>query len=82
MKFYYYKNTDSLYIDLSEKKSADSKEVAEGVVLDFDSKGNLVGIDIDHASQMVDLKRLETNGIPLSDLLLKSSEGRNPIQTL
>ena len=47
MKFHYYPETDSLYIDLSERKSVDSREVAPGVVLDFDESGNLVGIDID-----------------------------------
>ena len=36
MKFHYYPETDSLYIDLSEKKSVDSREVVPGVVMDFD----------------------------------------------
>jgi len=39
MKFHYCPETDSLYIDLSEKVSADSQEVAPGVVLDFDEEG-------------------------------------------
>ena len=47
MKFNYYPETDSLYIDLSEKTSVESKEVANGVVIDFDDKGAIVGIDID-----------------------------------
>jgi len=68
MKFHYYKDTDSLYIDLSEKKSADSKEISEGVVLDLDDKGKIVGIDIDHASRIVNLSRLETTGLPLEKL--------------
>lgn len=66
MKFKYYKDTDSLYIDLSEKKSVDSKEIAPDIVLDFDGKGHLVGIDIDHASQHVNLSKLEAGGLPLS----------------
>ena len=61
MKLNYYKDTDSLYIDLSHKSSVDSKEVVPGVVLDFDDKGNLVGIDIDHASKILDLSKLETS---------------------
>ena len=65
MKFHYYQDTDSLYLDLSEKKSVDSKEIAAGVVLDLDSEGHVVGIDIDHASQVVNLSKLETKGIPL-----------------
>ena len=40
MKFHYYPETDSLYIELSEKASVDSTEVAPGVVLDFDAEGH------------------------------------------
>jgi uncharacterized protein YuzE len=58
MKFHYYPETDSLYIDLAERASVDSREVAPGVVLDFDAEGNLVGIDIDRASKIVNLSRL------------------------
>ncbi len=68
MKFHYYPETDSLYIDLSEKVSADSREAAPGVVLDFDAEGHLVGIDIDHASQIVDLSRLEAESLPITSL--------------
>jgi uncharacterized protein YuzE len=67
VKFHYYSETDSLYIDLSEKASADSLEVAPGVVLDFDSDGQLVGIDIDRASRVVDLARLEVTALPITD---------------
>ena len=66
MKFQYYPDTDSLYIDLSQKVSADSREVAPGVVLDFDDEGLLVGIDIDRASHVVDLSRLEAEALPFS----------------
>jgi uncharacterized protein YuzE len=55
MRFQYYPETDSLYIDLSERASVDSREVAAGVVLDFDAAGNLVGIDIDRASKIVNV---------------------------
>lgn len=68
MKFHYYPDTDSLYIDLSEKTSVDSQEVAPGVVLDFDAEGHLVGIDIDHASRIVNLSRLEAEMLPVTTL--------------
>lgn len=58
MKLNYYPDTDSLYIDLSERPSVDSREISEGVVLDYDEAGNLVGIDIDNASRKVELDRL------------------------
>ena len=66
MKFHYYADTDSLYIDLSEKVGAEVREVAPGVVIDFDTEGHIVGIDIDHASQLVDLSRVETQSLPLA----------------
>ena len=68
MRFHYYPETDSLYIDLSDRASADSREVATGVVLDFDGDGRLVGIDIDNASQVADLTRLEAQELPVSSV--------------
>lgn len=64
MKLNYYKDTDSLYIDLSEKKSVESREVSEGIQLDYDQAGNLVGIDIDNASTKVQLNRLVLSKLP------------------
>jgi uncharacterized protein YuzE len=66
MKLNYFAETDSLYIDLSELPSASSKEISEGVVLDFDAQGNLVGIDIDNASSKVELKQLVLGKLPAS----------------
>ncbi|MDI6632533.1 MAG: DUF2283 domain-containing protein [Thermoanaerobacteraceae bacterium] len=66
MKLHYYPETDSLYIDLSERTSVDSREVVPGVVLDFDAEGRLVGIDIDRASRVVNLSRLETESLPVA----------------
>jgi len=57
MKLNYYADTDSLYIDLSEQPSVESREISEGVV-DYDANGNLVGIDIDNASKKVQLQQL------------------------
>jgi uncharacterized protein YuzE len=64
MKLEYYKDTDSLYIDLSSKSSAESREISEGIALDFDADGNLVGIDIDNASRKIDLKEIILSKIP------------------
>ncbi len=35
------------------------------MVLDFDITGNLVGIDIDQASEVVDWSRLDVGSLPL-----------------
>jgi len=65
MKLNYYPDTDSLYIDLSERPSVESREIADGIVLDYDATGHLVGIDIDNASQKVELKQLTLSKLPL-----------------
>lgn len=62
MKLNYDKETDSLYIHLSERPSVDSDEVADGVVLDFDENGGLVGIDVQHASQKTDIQSIALIG--------------------
>jgi uncharacterized protein YuzE len=67
MKISYYPDTDSLYIDLSEQPSAESREISEGIVLDYDAQGRLVGIDIDNASKKVELKKLTLNKLPVSE---------------
>ena len=64
MKLHYYPETDSLYIDLNQRPSVDSREVVDGLVVDFDAEGRVVGIDIQHASQSLDLKTLETESLP------------------
>ena len=65
MKLRYYADTDSLYIDLADRPSADSREVTPGVVLDFDAAGALVGIDIDRASLQLDISGLDTGRVPV-----------------
>jgi uncharacterized protein YuzE len=64
MKLNYYPETDSLYIDLVDRPSAESTEVSAGVVLDYDADGNLVGIDIDNASKKLDLRELTLSKLP------------------
>ncbi|MCY3683433.1 MAG: DUF2283 domain-containing protein [Gemmatimonadetes bacterium] len=64
MRLNYYPETDSLYIDLSERTSTDSREISEGIILDYDAEGQLVGIDIDHASKKVELKKLTLSKLP------------------
>jgi len=66
MRLSYYPETDSLYIDLSEQTSAESREISEGVVLDYDAYGNLVGIDIDNASTKAEIRRLVVSKLPAS----------------
>jgi uncharacterized protein YuzE len=65
MKIAYYPDTDSCTSISSDKTSAESREVSRGVVLDYDTDGNIVGIDIDNASRKLNLKELVLNRMPI-----------------
>jgi uncharacterized protein YuzE len=68
MKLHYDRETDSLYIDLNARPSVDSREIQDGLVIDLDAQGLIVGIDIQHASQVLDLETLETESLPMASL--------------
>ena len=65
MKLSYYAETDSLYIELRAGPGTDTRVVAEGLNVDLDAAGRVIGIDIDHASTHLDLSNLETVALPL-----------------
>jgi uncharacterized protein YuzE len=65
MRLSYHKETDSLYIHLVERPGVNADEVAPGIVVDFDTNGKPVGIDIEHAKNVIDLTTLETGSLPL-----------------
>ncbi len=76
MKLNYDRETDSLYIDLNSRPSADSREIQEGVVIDLDAGGKIVGIDIQHASEIMDLGTLEAESLPA----VVTQASHNPIR--
>lgn len=72
MKFSYYPETDTLYIDLLDRPGADVLEIATDFVMDVDADGTPVGIEIEHASKRTNLSRLEIEGLRL-DLGLETN---------
>jgi uncharacterized protein YuzE len=66
MKLHYYPETDSLYIELKSVSGTQTREIVEGLNVDLDGKGDVVGFDIDHASGKLDLSRIETIALPVS----------------
>ncbi|MDD5335317.1 MAG: DUF2283 domain-containing protein [Rhodoferax sp.] len=71
MNIAYDKATDSLYIHLGDCASVASDEVTDGVVLDFDASGTLVGLDVQQAGQRVDVNNLavQSNYAEQDDIL-------------
>ena len=65
MKLNYYPETDSLYIELSSRPGAETREIADGLNVDFDVEGPVVGLDIDSASKNLDLTTIETVALPI-----------------
>ncbi len=64
MKLHYYPETDSLYIELKSRPGTKAREIVDGLVVDFDAEGDVVGLDIDHASKKLDLSVVETVALP------------------
>jgi uncharacterized protein YuzE len=47
------KETDALYLRLDDAKIIESEQVAPGVIVDFDSKNRVVGLEVLNVSQRV-----------------------------
>ena len=65
MKLHYYPETDSLYVEFKSGPGVETREVSDGLNVDLDAAGDVVGFDIDHASRRLDLSTLETEALPL-----------------
>ena len=55
MKIQYFQDTDTLYIELRPADVAETKDLDENTLLDLDSKGQICGITIEHASERADI---------------------------
>ena len=57
--------TDSLYVELKAGPGTETREVSDGLNVDLDAAGSVLGFDIDHASKRLDLSTLETEALPV-----------------
>ena len=71
MKLHYRPETDSLYVEFKAGPGAETREVSDGLNVDLDAGGEVVGFDIDHASRRVDLSALETEALPLRSIRVR-----------
>ena len=63
MKMSYFDDTDTLYIELKNTDVADTKDLDENTILDLDSQGKIIGITVEHASTLTDVRSLKLSGI-------------------
>ena len=66
MKLHHYAETDSLYVEFKTGPGTETREVSDGLNVDLDGAGHVVGFDIDHASSRLELSTLEIEALPLS----------------
>ena len=65
MKLHYCTETDSLYVAFKAGPGVETREVLDGLNVDLDGDGEVVGFDIDHAPRRLDLSTSETEALPL-----------------
>lgn len=63
MKVQYFKDTDTLYIELKSGDIAESKDLDENTIMDVDTQGNICAITFEHASLRTDVRHLTVEGI-------------------
>ena len=70
MKIEYDKEVDALYIRIQEKKVARTKEIEEGINLDLDAEGKVIGLEIIGATERYskeDIFNLTTENLILNE---------------
>jgi len=51
----YFNDTDTLLINFSNKRVADTYDLNENVLVEVDNKGNVVSMTFEHAKQQTDV---------------------------
>ncbi|HFQ93919.1 MAG TPA: DUF2283 domain-containing protein [Anaerolineae bacterium] len=51
MKIRYFSDTDTVYLEMSDKPVAETVDLNENTILDLDAEGNLVAITLEHARE-------------------------------
>ena len=55
MKVKYFSDTDTLLVNFSDKKIAETRDLNENVLIEFDENGHVVSMTIEHAKQQTDI---------------------------
>jgi len=58
MRIHYSQNANALYIRLKETEIANTDEISEDIIIDYDKNGNVIGIEILDAAEKADVRNL------------------------
>ena len=76
MRIEYSKGVDALYIHLRDAPVAESRDIQEGVTLDFDADGRLIGLEVLDASERLGINSLvnvSIENLPVERLPLEAA---------
>ncbi|MDA8109847.1 MAG: DUF2283 domain-containing protein [Betaproteobacteria bacterium] len=59
MKIRYFRDTDTLYIELREAAVAETRDLDENTQIDVDGRGQVCAITLEHASERAGLPALD-----------------------
>ncbi len=65
MKVKYFRDTDTLYIELSAAEVSETRDLDENTILDLDGEGRLCAITIEHASDRMETPSFSYEQIPI-----------------
>lgn len=63
MKIRYFSDTDTLYLELSDRPVNETREVNENTLIDLDADGNLVALTVEHARTVTDLSEVSLHQV-------------------
>ncbi|MGH8154042.1 MAG: DUF2283 domain-containing protein [Rhodanobacteraceae bacterium] len=55
MKIKYFQDTDTLYIEFGSGQIAESRDLDENTLIEFDEQGRICALTMEHASQRTDI---------------------------
>jgi uncharacterized protein YuzE len=76
MRVRYDEEADALYIKLREGGYHESDEIQDGFILDYDVDGNIIAIEILHASAHLNPTEPSTINFEITRSSMKTSENR------
>lgn len=82
MKIEYDPEADALYIQLREAYAEDNIDIEEGVTVDLDAKGHIIGIEILDATERLslsDLVNIRIENLPVERVSKKRSQSRSKL---
>jgi len=59
VKIRYFRDTDTLYIELRQAPVAQTRDLDENTQIDVDERGQICAITVEHASERADLPALD-----------------------